>query len=245
MSTFHSRLKELKESSDLTQAKIAEQLGITPQAFSYIVNGREPNYDMLTKIALLFNVSIDWLLGLTDIKSVDVDARVVEAYVGLSDKSIKYLHGLMSAPINEGGEYLSFINRVIENSSFQLMMHNLFSLESSVMGAALYWKLWEAAFPGEPHVANSEEQKKSEEQFSSSLEKILKGTQYPPRILESLKIQMEIFNPNEHIAGALIGAEGFEMSDIDEYRASKHLTDLIENISENAEKQIALQKGNC
>ena len=239
MSIFHSRLKELKESSELTQVKIAEQLGITPQAFSYIVNGREPNYDTLIKIASLFNVSTDWLLGLTDVKSVNADAKAVEAYVGLSEKNIKYFHDLISSPVNNGGEYISFINHVFEDPYFQLMLHNLFSLNGSVMGEALYWKLWDSIFPENPFdVCSKDEQCALEERFSALIKQVCESSNYSPRVLESLKIYIDIFNSGEHAASALVGAEGFAMSDIDEYRASKHLKSLIESIANDAEKKI-------
>lgn len=239
MSVFHSRLKELKESSELTQVKIAEQLGITPQAFSYIVNGREPNYDTLIKIASLFNVSTDWLLGLTDIKSIDADAKAVGAYVGLSEKNIKYFHDLISSPTNSGGEYVSFINRVFEDSYFHLMLHNLFSLEGSTMGEALYWRLWDSIFPQDPFdVRSKDEQRDLEERFSTLIKQVCESSNYSHRVLESLKIYIDIFNSGEHVANALVGVEGFAMSDIDEYRASKHLTSLIESIANDAEKKI-------
>lgn len=69
MSTFSDRLKKLRDSSGQTQAQIAESIGITPQAFSYYINGREPNYETLTKIANYFNVSIDYLLGKSQFKT--------------------------------------------------------------------------------------------------------------------------------------------------------------------------------
>lgn len=66
MSIFQERLRHLKESSGATQAKIASDLGITPQALSYYMNGREPSYDVLVDIADYFDVSIDYLLGKSD-----------------------------------------------------------------------------------------------------------------------------------------------------------------------------------
>lgn len=69
MSIFSDRLKELRDAAGKTQAQIAESIGVTPQAFSYYINGREPNYDTLTKIANYFNVSIDYLLGKSQFKT--------------------------------------------------------------------------------------------------------------------------------------------------------------------------------
>lgn len=69
LSKFHERLNELKNACGETQVKIAEGLKITPQALSYYLKGREPNYDLLIKLAQYFNCTTDYLLGLSDIKN--------------------------------------------------------------------------------------------------------------------------------------------------------------------------------
>lgn len=90
MSQFQSRLKELKERSGKTQARIAEDLGVTPQAFSYYVNGREPDYDVLIRIAKYFNVSTDYLLGLSEVRHIE--NRSFNLEFGLSDDAINNLY---------------------------------------------------------------------------------------------------------------------------------------------------------
>ena len=89
MSQFQARLKELKERSGKTQARIAEDLGVTPQAFSYYVNGREPDYDTLIRIATYFGVSTDYLLGVSDTKYLENSLASME--LGLSDEAIENL----------------------------------------------------------------------------------------------------------------------------------------------------------
>ncbi len=48
--------------------------------------------DNLIKIAKYFNVSVDWLLGLTEYKSYDPDIRAIVDYIGLDDEAINILH---------------------------------------------------------------------------------------------------------------------------------------------------------
>lgn len=69
MSYFHKRLDELKEERGETQTNIAKALGISPQTLSYYFNGREPNYDLLCKIAEYFDVSTDYLLGMDNYRT--------------------------------------------------------------------------------------------------------------------------------------------------------------------------------
>lgn len=62
------RIKELREDKDLLQKNIAMLLGITQQQYSRIEKGiNELSYDGLDKLADFYNVSVDYLLGRTDI----------------------------------------------------------------------------------------------------------------------------------------------------------------------------------
>lgn len=64
---MHERLKELRIEKSLTQQQVAVLLGITQRAYShYEIGDREPSIEMLKKICQLFEVSADYLIGLTD-----------------------------------------------------------------------------------------------------------------------------------------------------------------------------------
>lgn len=89
MSLFHERFKTLRDSSGKTQAKIAEDLGMTPQALSYYANGREPNYDTLVALAEYFHVTTDYLLGTSDYETIENDS--ISKQIPLSDKAIDFL----------------------------------------------------------------------------------------------------------------------------------------------------------
>ena len=58
------RLKELREIKGLSQLDVANKINKSFQAYSHYETGkRQPDYDTLKKLADLFNVSIDYLLG--------------------------------------------------------------------------------------------------------------------------------------------------------------------------------------
>ncbi len=60
-------LRSIRIEEGYTQAKVSELLNISQQTYSdYENNKTEPNYETLLKIAELFNVSTDYLLGRTD-----------------------------------------------------------------------------------------------------------------------------------------------------------------------------------
>jgi len=61
------RLKQARKNKGLTQDYVAKILGTTYQTISNYERGiRDPDTDSLTRLANLYEISIDWLLGLTD-----------------------------------------------------------------------------------------------------------------------------------------------------------------------------------
>ncbi|MDE5721877.1 MAG: helix-turn-helix domain-containing protein [Clostridia bacterium] len=63
------RLKQLRESNNITQLRLALDLGTNQNTISrYETGEREADYSMLIKIADYFNVSLDYLLCRTDKK---------------------------------------------------------------------------------------------------------------------------------------------------------------------------------
>ncbi len=67
MGNFQNIFKCLRTSSKLTQAEMAEKLGISRSTIGmYETGAREPDFETLEKIADFFNVDIDYLLGRTE-----------------------------------------------------------------------------------------------------------------------------------------------------------------------------------
>ena len=61
------RLKELREEKGLTQTQLAEKLNIHSVTYlHYEKSQREPPLALLADIAAFYQVSVDYLLGLTD-----------------------------------------------------------------------------------------------------------------------------------------------------------------------------------
>ncbi len=63
------RLKELREDLDIPQRILADYLNIKQNTYSQYENEtRQIPIDLLIKLARYFNVSIDYILGVSDIK---------------------------------------------------------------------------------------------------------------------------------------------------------------------------------
>ena len=71
MGDFKNVFKRLRIASQLTQADMAQKLGIAKSTISMYENGnREPDFETLEKIADFFNVDTDYLLGRTEKTSI-------------------------------------------------------------------------------------------------------------------------------------------------------------------------------
>lgn len=66
---FSNRLRLLRKCADLTQKELGDKIGVSQRVLAYYENeNRFPDENTLKKIADLFDVSIDYLLGRTDNK---------------------------------------------------------------------------------------------------------------------------------------------------------------------------------
>jgi transcriptional regulator with XRE-family HTH domain len=69
MVTKYQRIKDLREDMDLIQTQINEQLNISQRAYSHFETGtRGIPTEILIKLADIFEVSLDYLVGRTDKK---------------------------------------------------------------------------------------------------------------------------------------------------------------------------------
>ena len=69
---FGKNLKYLRNSKGLTQAQLADCLNISTSAIGMYEQGRrEPDNEMLKKICISLNTSIDYLLGLEKFQKIE------------------------------------------------------------------------------------------------------------------------------------------------------------------------------
>lgn len=64
---METRIRALREDRDLSQAKVAEAIGITQRKYSYLETGQQPWTDeLLVRLAEFYHTSVDYLLKQTD-----------------------------------------------------------------------------------------------------------------------------------------------------------------------------------
>lgn len=92
---FPKRLSSLMKENNLRQQDLADFLGVKRQTISLYMTGQStPDAEQLKNIAVFFKVSSDWLLGLSDVKSTDIDQKQVCEYTGLSDIAVWCIRNL-------------------------------------------------------------------------------------------------------------------------------------------------------
>lgn len=90
-----NRIKTLREELGLKQEELANKMSVSTSAIGmYETNKREPNNELILKLAQFFNVSTDYLLGKSDIRNYDEEEQEFRyAYhketEGLTDEEIK------------------------------------------------------------------------------------------------------------------------------------------------------------
>ena len=85
---FRTRLADLQARSGLRQSAFAKQLGIDRSALSQLLHGagaRLPRADTLVTLAETHQVSVDWLLGLSEDQSVMSETRDMLEIAGGAD----------------------------------------------------------------------------------------------------------------------------------------------------------------
>ncbi|MGN8646331.1 helix-turn-helix domain-containing protein [Gracilibacillus sp. HCP3S3_G5_1] len=99
MLIFRERLRSLREEKELMQEDIASKLNISTSAYGYYEQGRnEPSLETVKKLAEIFDVTADYLLGLIDTKQHPI--QLSEDLV-LTKDDIKTIHLMKKANLLE------------------------------------------------------------------------------------------------------------------------------------------------
>lgn len=91
MRKFSEVLSQLRKEKNISQRALSDSLGLSHSTIGMYENGqREPNYDILERIADYFNVDMNYLLGKTLIRNSYRELGS-EDYLGNYDENIVYL----------------------------------------------------------------------------------------------------------------------------------------------------------
>lgn len=90
------QLRSLRKEHSWKQKDVADMLGIHVTTYTkYETGGSEPNHEMLLKLADIFSVSIDYLLGRTDQRE-----KLPAENEELSSAEVELVNAYRDAPAN-------------------------------------------------------------------------------------------------------------------------------------------------
>ena len=112
ISIFTERVRELR--GDRSQREVAEGIGITQQTYGRYENGaRRPDLEIIERMAVFFEVSADYLLGLSDQKAPDFEIQSAAVVTGLSQATIEHIQDLTRQPMPP--EARPLLNMIIQH----------------------------------------------------------------------------------------------------------------------------------
>jgi len=115
---FATRLRYIMDARGENQTTLAEKTKMQRQTISLYMSGQsKPDTDRLTALANALVVSTDWLLGLSDVISPDLEIKEICKKTGLSEKAV-YTICALNSPLFQTGlcaflentEFIAFCN---------------------------------------------------------------------------------------------------------------------------------------
>lgn len=87
------RINEALAFRNVKQKELAKELGVKDNVVSYWCSGsRVPNVQQIMQISNILNVSADYLTGLSEAKTNDIELKAICDYTGLTEDIINTLH---------------------------------------------------------------------------------------------------------------------------------------------------------
>lgn len=123
---FSTRLKELRIKKQISQSDLALELNLSNRTISMYEQGNsEPNVETLIRIANYFDVTTDFLVGLTDVKTTNLDISYMANYLGLNENTISSLHSFIQRFMDgdkQAGQKIDTLNMLF-SSQCKLLDH--------------------------------------------------------------------------------------------------------------------------
>jgi transcriptional regulator with XRE-family HTH domain len=131
---LNKNIRELLKESNTTSVKLAQHLGVTGEAVRWWSGGySRPDIDKIVAIASFFNVSTDYLLGITNYRNKKTEEMTVSE-TGLSEVAAKKIKRMGVAGVDYNGSVsmdifrakeLHILNSLIEHKDFNRLISQI------------------------------------------------------------------------------------------------------------------------
>lgn len=118
--TFNSKktgkmIKKLRIEAKMSKIELANRVGISRQTLDDYEKGtyKDIGVDRIISLAEIFGVSVDYLLGLSDVSSVDLETKAICENIGISEYAYKRLKEIRSELFDK-----VYLDSILENIDF-------------------------------------------------------------------------------------------------------------------------------
>lgn len=118
-----------------TMSEVEAATGVRKSMISGLENdsGRDIGYTNIILLAKHYGVSTDYLLGISDTRSIDTEVKAVTQYTGLSEDNVNYLHNKVTEKVENpasqwGPTLFVLINTMVDLSKFSGINEPFFKL---------------------------------------------------------------------------------------------------------------------
>ena len=122
--TIGERISDLMHKQGLNQKELSNNTQISEGTISGLLNDNVKgfSYKYFVTLAEYFNVSTDYLLGLSDVPTNDKDLQFVCDYTGLNEETVNFIHKAKDSEYNQSGEkeIVKFIEYLLSNPDYYL-----------------------------------------------------------------------------------------------------------------------------
>ena len=253
---FQKRFREQYNKNYRTQEALAEALGVSrPTVVGWLDGKNVPDIISLKRIAKLFNVSADYLLGISEAERSDVNLRAAVEYTGLSEKAVEQIHnGFDYSFYDDDGISDKVKNKNRNIASSLIVNENFIKILNGIRNVSDE-TYWERMFCILDKCYSEEDEQQENDAFYFANDKdrevckiILSSFLNSGMILEEIRLMSEHvkYMTDDYIMDSVyrIFLELREKSELHQFHASKAFTGFIDQLIEN-KKQEAEEKIKC
>lgn len=145
--TMYERFEEARKDKGLSIQDVTDATNVHKSMISALENepkngkARDVGYSNIVKLAQFYGVSIDWLLGLSEVRSPDVIKQNECKYTGLSEAAVDAITFDRTKCDHDGNRYLAFLNSLLVDPNFRYLITTLYRFTTANEAKTVYDKM--------------------------------------------------------------------------------------------------------
>lgn len=192
---------------------------------------RSVGYDKVARLAIHYNVTTDYLLGLSDDPA---PMRSAVDDLGLSPKAITWLLEMQEF------ELANDLSTIFENRSFQRIVHNLIDYVVTVEAESIARGIWLKHFPPGNDFDRAQYDA-AYKRYLENLDEVIANCDIRHDL--ALSAYRSFYSADTalimSLSGFIVDDDGFSLIDLSENRINRHLQNLLQELNRRSVEVIA------